>query len=167
MLIDITYFQKGSRQILNAISRGLPSAGNQEVCAYVESYIKEFQYEYLKRVLGEKLGTRLQAYLLSVDEEIAVPNENMDAICDRLREPFADYIFFKLLKDVGQQTAITGFAKLKGANEIVSPIDKQVRTWNAMVAKHLSFCTWAQESSQIEGIVIDGDLLTPINSLNL
>lgn len=168
MLIDCSYFTKGPRRILNA-TLGTSTIPNAiEVNAAIEAYISVHQESYLVQVLG-RAGNRVNAYLVCLDEdETAKHNDNIDSVCDRLRDSFADYVFFHILRDMNTQSTITGLVRLKCANEYVAPIQRQVSTWNAMVDKHRIFAEWCQSSGcTLSGISINSELLTKINVLNL
>lgn len=172
MLIDCSYFTKGPRHILNAslgtVGR-LPNANATEVDDAIEAYISEYQEEYLVSILGNTMGNKVNAYLVCLDEdENPTHNTNIDAVCERLREPFADYVFFHILRDTSTQSTITGLVRLKCANEYVAPIRRQVNAWNSMVNKHRRFAEWCQASGcTLSGISINSDMLTKINQLNL
>lgn len=171
MLIDCSYFTKGSRHILNATlgSGKMPNANAVEVCQTIEAYIAEHQEQYLVNVLGSTLGNKMHNYLVCLEEdEEPKHRENFDSVCDRLREPFADYVFFHILRDTASQATVTGLVRLKCANEYVPPIRRQVNGWNSMVDKHRLFAEWSRSSDcTISDIRIHRDMLTKINQFNL
>lgn len=169
MLIDCSYFTKGPRHILNASLGTIPNANAIEVNAAIESYIEENQELFLARILGHSLGNRVNAYLVCLDDdEKPVRNANIDAVCEHLREPFADYVFFHILRNMNTQSTMTGLVRLKCANEYVAPLRRQVSVWNAMVDKNRLFARWSESADcPIAGISVDDNLLTKINSLNL
>lgn len=169
MLIDCSYFTAGSRLIHNATLGTLPNADAMVVNGAIEAYIDECQSVYLNKVLGESLGNRVNAYLVCLDEdEKPVHHANLDAVCEQLKEPFADYVFFHFLQGVATQSTNTGLFRLKNANEHVSPIRRQVNVWNAMVEKHRRFAAWCSSSEcTMAGINIDEEMLTKINQFNL
>lgn len=170
MLIDSSYFCKGPRHILNA-SLGtkdtFPNPNAMEVNLAIEGYIEEHQERFLYLMLGQTLGNRVNTYLVCLEEEQKqIPA--IDAICDRLREPFADYVFFHILRDMNTQSTMTGLVQLKCANEYVAPIRRQVSIWNSMADKNRLFAEWCNSSEcTISEISVDSDMLTYINSLNL
>lgn len=169
MLIDCSYFTKGPRHILNASLGTIPNANAIEVNAAIEAYIEENQELFLTRILGHSLGNRVNAYLVCLDDdEKPVRNVNIDAVCEHLREPFADYVFFHILRNMNTQSTMTGLVRLKCANEYVAPLRRQVSVWNAMVDKNRLFARWSESADcPITGISVDDNLLTKINSLNL
>lgn len=172
MLIDSSYFSNGSRHILNA-SLGtkdvLPNPNGIDVNRAIEGYIEEYQEGYLTLMLGHSLGNRVNSYLVCLEEdEEAKHVPGIDAICDRLRESFADFVFFHILRDMNTQSTMTGLVRLKCANEYVAPIRRQVSVWNSMADKNWLFATWCNSSEcTVSGINIDSDMLSYINSLNL
>lgn len=169
MLIDCSYFTKGSRYILNASLGTRPDPNAEIVNEAIESYIAESQEEYLKRMLGSTIGNKIHCYLISIEEDDNPKrNANFDAVCGRLCDSFADYVFYRIIRESNTQATITGLVKLKCANEYVSPISRQVSTWNAMVKKNKEFAEWANSTEcPLSGITIAQSMLTNINSLNL
>lgn len=172
MLIDSSYFCRGSRHILNA-SIGtndlIPNPNSLEVNRAIEAYIEEHQERFLSRMLGHTVGNRINAYLVCLDEDETPKHiSGLDAICDRIKESFADYVFYYILRDMNTQSTMTGLVRLKCANEYVAPIRRQVGTWNAMADKNRLFSQWCQsDECPISGISIDKDMVTYINCLNL
>lgn len=169
MLIDCSYFTSGPRHIQNAtlgIDKGLPNPNATEVNAAIEAYIAEYQEEYLRLAIGSYLGNKVNAYLVCLDEdENPKHNEHFDAVCERLKESFADYVYFHILRYSNSQSTMTGLVQLKCANEYVAPIRRQVNIWNAMVDKHKEFVNWGD--CPISGVKMDSELITYINQFNL
>lgn len=169
MLIDCSYFTKGSRHILNATMGTTPNPNAIEVNEAIEAYISEYQEQYLSQMLGPALGNRVNAYLVCIEEdEEPRHNANIDAVCEQLRDSFADYVFFHILRDMNTQSTITGLVQLKCANEYVAPIRRQVNVWNSMVDKNRQFAGWCgSDNCTLSGISTDNEMLTKINPLNL
>lgn len=175
MLIDATFFTKGLRQIENAVEN--PSNPNQiAVAKRIDGYVESYQTEFLLAVLGPVWCPRVEAYLMcdhSVQTDEATegvePTEEertIQSIIELLKEPFADYVFFQMLRDMNVQATITGLVQLKCANTYVSPLGLGVRVWNNMVDKLSQFC------KSVKGLGVDyvatrKDMLTYINTLNL
>lgn len=171
MLIDCSYFTSGSRHILNA-SMGtrdtMPNHNAIEVNKAIEAYIAELQEQFLALMLGKENGKNVGGYLTGLDEdEETEHNDAMDAVCEQLREAFADYVFFHILRDANTQSTITGLVRLKCANDYVAPIRRQVSVWNDMVNKNRMFVEWCQNECTLPDIVISSSMLTKINTLNL
>lgn len=169
MLIDCSYFTKGPRQVYNATLGAMPNANGVEVNAKISSYIEEHQEHYLKRMLGDRLGNKVHSYLVCVDEDSdAGRNAAMEAVCDQLRQSFADYVFYQILRDSASRVTITGVVRLKSANEYVSPRSRQVSVWNSMVDRNREFAEWAASTDcPIGGVSPSSDMVTKINTLNL
>lgn len=169
MLIDHTYFATGTRQIQNATLGKIPSPDSMNVCQQIEAYISEYQEEYLQGIFGERTGNKVHNYLICLDEDEEPKHiDEFDVVCDRLKESFADYVFFHILRDINTQTTMTGLVRLKCANTYVSPIRKQVNVWNSMVDRHLRFVEWSK--TFVCNILEEGiksELLTRINHFNL
>ena len=169
MLIDCSYFIDGPRHIQNATLGKMPNPNAEEVNAAIKAYIKMFQRPFLKQAIGESAERTLTAYLDNLEkDETEEPVVALDMIIEQLREPFANYVFYKILRDGNTQATMTGLVRLKCANDYVAPIRRQVSTWNDMVDMMADFSAWYKSSDcQISGITTDSNLLTKINVLNL
>lgn len=169
MLIDCSYFAAGPRHIQNAsLGNNALSPDGRAVNAAIEAYIAEYQEEFLVNALGERLGNKVNAYLICVDEGDNVANEKYDAVCDKLKDAFADYVFFHIMRDSNSQQTMTGLVRLKSANEYVAPITRQVNIWNDMVKKNKRFAQWCNsEECPLADISMSIELVTAINRLNL
>ena len=184
MLIDISFFTRGPRQIENA-KVPQETANHIAVAGRINGYIELLQPEFLRRVLGARLGSLLDAYTRVEHRESSeqeeqeeqegnegeqviyeVPDERMETLAAELREPFADYVFFFMLRDMNVQPTITGLVRLKCANDYVGTIDKGVHTWNRMVDSLREFSA-VSYGLRMNDVDIDRDLLTHINNLHL
>lgn len=173
MLIDVSYFLVGPRHIANATLAELPSPDSIAVNDTIVAYIKEFQPLFLSSMLGNKLSKEVTDYLELLEQENAEAEEESEeeskyeSLCKLLREPFANYVFFYILRDANTQATIKGLVRLKCDNTYVSPIQRQVSTWNDMVKKNREFVKWASSKQCPFTVSIDSNLLTPINTFNL
>lgn len=169
MLIDCSYFTKGSRRILNASMGTMPNPNATEVNEAIEAYISEYQERFLCRMLGNVNGNKVHTYLVCLDEdENPKHKEHFDEVCERLKESFADYVFFHILRDANTQSTITGLVQLKCTNEYVAPIRRQVLVWNDMVERNRMFAEWVKTSEcKISGISVSEEMKTRINQFNL
>ena len=144
MLIDITYFTSGPRQIENAVSVASPSAQQRAVSNTVDSYIRHLQGSVLDAAVGSVTRAAVEEYLeLSKDEHFEEDNDT-EVLLEYLRGPFADYVFYYILRDAGQQPTITGLVELKSANSYVEPLTRQAHVWNRMadgVARLVEYCS--------------------------
>ncbi|MBQ9524793.1 MAG: hypothetical protein IJR69_06700 [Bacteroidaceae bacterium] len=185
MLIDVTSFTSGPRQIENAVETQ-KTANHVAVAERIKGYIDFYQSEFLRRAVGKQWCSLIDEYSRvshevpenenaegdgnaeePVEEMTPVePTEeenNIAALADMLKEPFADYVFFYMLRDMNVQPTITGLVQLKCANSYVSPLQKGVQTWNRMVDGLRLFAS----EVAVEGVSIDKDMLTYINQFNL
>ena len=177
MLIDVTSFTSGPRQIENAV---VPqkTANNIAVASRINGYIELLQPEFLRKAVGKQLGQSIDEYCRvehrhqgeepveqneNQQVELAEPDERMESLIKLLKEPFADYVFFYMLRDMNVQPTITGLVQLKCANSYVSPLEKGVQTWNHMVDGLSLFL----EEVTVEGVTIESEMLTYINKFNL
>lgn len=174
MLIDCSYFIDGPRHIQNAtlgkVTPGkMPNANSDEVNAAIMAYIRMLQLPFLKEALGAPIAETVISYLKLIEKDESEERDvALDMVIEQLREPFANYVFYKILRDGNSQATMTGLVRLKCANDYVAPIRRQVSTWNDMVEMLTGFSEWAKSSDcHIPGITTDSNLLTKINSLNL
>lgn len=169
MLIDSSYFTKGPRKIENATLGKIPDANSIKVVEKIDAYIAEYQERFLRKMLGYLTGNKVNAYLVCLDDdEEPRHNEAFDAVCEQLRESFADYVFFYILRDSNAVSTVTGLVRLKCANDYVSPIVRQVHIWNSMVDRNNDFVEWSKsDECTIKGISISSYMITKINRFNL
>lgn len=169
MLIDVSYFVSGRRHIQNASMSKTAGADSAAVNGHIESYIKELQPVFLEAMLGEKEASYAMDYLeMPVDEEEESDEPSKyEIVCERLKEPFADYVLYNILRDASSQATITGNVRLKSANEYISPMRAQVTTWNRMVDANVKFIQWAQEGDCPIPLVTQVNMLNKINQFNL
>ena len=157
MLIDISYFTKGERQLMNANNKPITS-NEVAVKTFVEGYIESLEEKFLTCMVGKDLCNTMMG------------NGNVEAtllIKDKLKESFADYVFFHILRDMNETTTITGVVRLKNANTYVSPIHRQASVWNTMVDRNRAFVEWASTNECPFKIRISKNMLAYINSMNL
>lgn len=169
MLIDCSCFTKGPRHIRNASLGVLPNPDAVEVNRAIEAYIAEYQEQFLCDMLGSRHGHNINAYLLCIEEDADTKvMPAFDDICKRLRESFADYVFFHILRENNTQATMTGLVRLKCANEYVAPIRRQVMVWNRMVERNRRFKTWIISGNcPLPGVVVSDNMTTKINQLNI
>lgn len=168
MLIDHTYFTHGFRHIQNASLGTRPNPNAAEVVSAIEAYIDDEQERFLTLALGERAGNKVHTYLVCRDEGNKVSNDAIEMVCDKLREAFADYVYYRILRASNTQATITGVVKLKSANEYASPVPRQVMAWNSMVERMRKFAVWsATDECALKGVAVGSDLTTKINALNL
>lgn len=169
MLIDVSYFVSGPRHIQNASTSKTAGADSLAVNGHIEAYIKELQPVFLEAMLGEKEAGYAMDYLDMADDEGNEGTEpsKYEIVCDKLKEPFADYVLFNILRDASSQATITGNVRLKCANEYVSPIKAQVIAWNRMVDANVKFILWAREGNCPIALETQTNMLNRINQFNL
>lgn len=168
MLIDVSYFTAGPRHILNASTASTPSQDSLSVNQAIMGYVKHYQLAFLCEMLGDDIAVAINRYLAEKEQadgnDFAV-NETYEAICDKLHESFADYVFFYILRDAATQATDRGLVIWKNENEVVSPIVRQVSIWNEMVKRNIRFKEWAL--SQSYSVEVSDNMTTPINRFNL
>lgn len=167
MLCDLTYFTKGTRHLLNAYSEagGTEAYGTQAVRERVEGYISTLQLRFLCEAVGYRLAKDLDGYLTALDrdgEGRDAHDAYYDELLEPLREPFADYVAYRLLRDAGQDATITGLVAVDSDNGYVDVSMRMATLWNDMVWKMEEFAAMPHE-----GVETDRSLLTTINTLNI
>lgn len=169
MLIDSSYFAAGARHVQNATLGQLPNADAAYANAAIEAYIADWQGPYLAAMLGEEAAAGVGAYLAGLDAGAEAERDAAyDAVCDALRQSFADYVFFKMLRESNSQATVTGLVRLKSPNEYVSPLRRQVSAWNRMVDRNREFERWAaSDGCAVAGITVSPNMLAKINAYNL
>lgn len=132
MIIDSTYF-RGMLSIGLSPDTGEPSVTQEAERERIEWFIKEYEKEYLKKLLGDEVCTNFVAYCEGVEED-----EYFMKLKERLQEdysPIACYVFYKFVT-VGN-VHVTNMGSVKSAGEdVVSPRTLCVRVWNDMVDKN-------------------------------
>lgn len=174
MLIDVSYSISGPRHIENASTSQMPGQNSLAVNEAINGYIEFYQREYLSGILGEENVQAIVDYLELLEQEKeqeSGDNEEKEVskfelVCSQLRDSFANYVFFYILRDMNEQATITGLVRLKCTNEYVAPIRRQVSIWNDMVKKHEAFMRWSFIACPFP-VTIDKNLLTTINTFNL
>lgn len=168
MLIDVSYFTDGPRHIQNASLGKLPNTDAEAVNATIKAYIRHWQRRFLNGVLTVAYAGVVDNYLKLIDKDPETePEADADMVIEQLREPFANYVFYKILRDANTQPTITGLVRLKCANEYVAPLRRQVSVWNDMVDMLRDFHAWARAEGYSSWLGKEDNLLTKINSLNL
>lgn len=164
MLIDCSYFVTGPRAIQNATLGNslLPNPNAIEVNEAITAYIRHYQWRFLKGVLGLELAVEVANTLKAIETDGESAPTAHDELIEQLKEPFADYVFFKILRSSNSQATITGLERLKSANSYVAPIQRQVTAWNEMVER-------LEEIAALSGGAIKPgkNFITRINTLNL
>ncbi|MBQ7204665.1 MAG: hypothetical protein IJS04_02375 [Muribaculaceae bacterium] len=176
MLIDVSYFTSGPRHILNASTNATPAQNSVSVNKFIMGYVSHYQLAFLCEMLGDDLAASINAYLVEKDEaEPAeeqsefVVNEGYELLCDKLRESFADYVFFYILRDANTQSTDRGIVIWKNENETVAPIHRQCAVWNEMVNRNIRFKAWAagQTAAPYCLAAVSDNMVTRINPFNL
>jgi hypothetical protein len=162
MLIDVTSFTSGPRQIENAVATQ-KTANQIAVAERINGYIDALQPEFLRRAAGKQWCSVIDEYSKTDHQEPSEEELKVGNLADMLKEPFAEYVFFHMLRDMNVQPTITGLVQLKCANSYVSPLEKGVQAWNRMVDKLRLFVS----EVAVEGVTIESDMVTYINSFNL
>lgn len=166
MLIGISYFTSGPRHIFNASDSNNPSRDSLSVNDAIEKFIKYCQPIFLKSAIGSDMSDLVEERLKKI-EEGEYESSGIDILIDKLKDPFADFVFFTIMKNSNEQATITGMVRLKCANEYVSPTPVLVNAWNSMVNGLNCFLEWVVSKECPYKVKIDSNMLIPINTLNI
>lgn len=171
LLIDCTYFTKGERHVMNAPLTTSPEDQNElAVMDFVHGFIETEQPVFLASMLGESTATVLQAYLDgkdAVSDEEPEADAELDYLANGLRESLADYVFYKMLRNVNTLVTTTGIVELKTANRYRTAADREASIWNGMVERNLSFVKRLRERGVRYAVYYSENMVTKINALNL
>lgn len=168
MLIDVSYFTEGPRHIQNAHNCRQPNPDAEAVNAAIKAYIRHWQRKFLNGVLESNYAGVVDSYIKMMEKYPDTEHDaDADMVIEQLREPFANYVFYKILCDANTQPTITGLVRLKCANEYVAPIRRQVSVWNEMVDMIRDFRVWASAEGYASWLGKEDNFLTKINTLNL
>lgn len=159
-LIDCTYFANGPLQIENAGVTDDLDNNAHAVQEAIAGYIEHYQGTFLRRMLGDTLAATVETHLSTNGADAS-----LETLCDKLRRPFAHYVYFKMCGDANQQLTVTGLVRLKSANDNQPPRQRMVSVWNDMVELNRKFVKWA-EASDFE-VFYHVDMVTPINQFNI
>lgn len=174
MLIDVSYFTKGPRHIMNASDAATPAQNSLSVNRAIMGYVEHYQLAFLCEVVGDTMAVALNGYL--ADKELAekenqdfTVNADYEVLLEKLRESFADYVFFYILRDSNTQATDRGLVIWKNENETVSPISRQVAIWNEMVKRNTRFKAWAalQSAAPYCLVEVSDNMTKRINPFNL
>lgn len=158
-LIDCSYFYAGPLQIENAEVTNDLDNNAHAVQQHITGYIERYQGEFLRKMLGKVLAVSVMSALSSGN------TDDMDDLLERLRLPFAHYVYFKMAGDVNQTMTITGQVRIKSANDNLPPRQRMVSVWNDMVELNKDFVAWADASSY--EVYYQVNMVTPINQFNI
>ena len=177
-LIDCSYFYTGPLAIENAKAHGDMDNNAYAVQEAITGYIEHYQDEFLRNMVGDALAETVvkhladteayeQALANAEDGEVVEPyvDEDAEELCEKLRQSFAHYVYFKMVGDVNQTMTITGLVRLKSANDNQPPRQRMVSVWNHMVELNKKFVKWAETSSY--EVYYHVSMVTPINQFNL
>lgn len=170
MLIDVSYFTLGPRHIQNATISATQSQNSLSVNAAILGYIRHYQLAFLCEMLGDDLAVAVDGYL---NEKEQAENDNAEFetntqyefLCAKLKESFADYVFFHILRDSNTEATTTGLVVIKSENEKVAPIYRQVSIWNEMVERNIRFKAWA--AVNMPSASVSSNMTRNINQFNL
>ena len=85
MLIDVSYFMSGPRHIENVSVAEMPSPQSLAVNEVINGYIKAFQPEFLRNVVGVTLSQAITDYLELIERE--KEDSQMKLIFQKRRKP--------------------------------------------------------------------------------
>ena len=93
MLIDVSYFMSGPRHIENVSVAEMPSPQSLAVNEVINGYIKAFQPEFLRNVVGVTLSQAITDYLELIEREKEDSSDEVD-ISERRKPPSPDMQYY-------------------------------------------------------------------------
>lgn len=98
-------------QIRNATTAKMPTAEGLSANNVIYGYIRSFQRKFLNDVVGFTLAGQITDYLEIIENE-SPKTENdtvspYEYVCRQLRESFADYVFYHILRDMNTDATVT------------------------------------------------------------
>ena len=165
MLIDSYYFTKGQRRIGSLTLGDVHDPNQAEIREWISGCIESYVPMYLCEMFGDCKG--MEVYRHTVEPDVHADTTALDDLCRQLREPCADYVFFRMLEASMSTPTIDGLIRPKIADTYVAPITRQVAVWNDMVRKHRFVKGWLERHKELKGYEISQWMLTPVNRFNL
>lgn len=163
MMIDYTFFQDGLLMVDGAMALATPSPTNKAIAGRIESYINQYEPEYLSKLLGEKL---YNDFLSNEDSEQWEDFKKLivkDNGCFKT-SPIANYVYFFLVRDSQSKATVNG-VKSDGDENLVSAGAKLVSAWNNMVFENRKIYMWL--CNEFHNVPTEPELLETINSLGV
>lgn len=93
MLIDVSYFMSGPRHIENVSVVEMPSPQSLAVNEVINGYIKAFQPEFLRNVVGVTLSQAITDYLELIEREKEDSSDEVD-ISEEKEAPSPDMQYY-------------------------------------------------------------------------
>lgn len=159
-LIDCSYFYNGPLAIENARPTDDLDNNAFAVQEAINGYIEYYQDEFLRNMVGDTLAAVMKQHLDTNGADVMLTD-----LCERLRMPFAHYVYFKMVGDCNQTMTVTGLVRIKSANDNQPPRQRMVSVWNHMVELNKKFVKWAEASSY--EVFYHVNMVTPINQFNI
>lgn len=163
MIIDYTFFQDGLLMVDGAMALATPSPTNNAIVGRIESYIEQYEPEYLSKLLGEKL---YNDFLSNEDSEQWESFKKL-IVKDNGRfktSPVANYVYFFLVRESQSMATINGVKKDGGEN-LVSAGSKMISAWNNMVFENRKIYMWL--CNTFRNVPTEPELLETINTLGV
>lgn len=166
MIIDNTFFQDGLLRIEGLAAYATPSPTNEAIIFNIESFIDQYEPEYMCKLLGEEL---YREYLQNRDGGSQIWNE-FEAILiqgDSLkRSPIANYVYFHMLRSYHTNATINGVRIDDDYGILKSPERKMISAWNDMCKMNRKLFRWL-ENANLKGWEFDMELLETINNFGI
>ena len=163
MIIDYTYFT-GLLSIGLSPDTGAPSTTRDAEREKIEYYIMVYEREYLRKILGENMCSKIIDYLNSEEDNVD-KWEKLLALLSEKYSPIACYIFFKYIKEGNYSVTRVGTVT-SADDDVVSPMVIQIRAWNDMVDMNKRVYQLLQ-ADEYEGVRFDPSMICRINSMGI
>lgn len=146
MIINETFFQ-GPIKIDGLLSgTGTPAETKNAITAGFNRYVEEYEPEYLKKLLGDKMSRSFTDYIYNRTESTP-PIEKWDDLYDELVKgdysPIAEYIYFFYSRE--QKATATPLGTTEHQNKPANPSGKMIGAWNRMALESRKIVSWIKE----------------------
>lgn len=137
MFVDINYFTSGTL-IIEGVAEGM--IASSAVASAIRASLQRFINLYEREFLAKFLGKEYDAFVRYVEGK-QTGNERYDKLRGELKafagvaclSPIANYVYFRYVGENSTTQTSLGVTVAESNNRVVSPENKQMSAWNAMV----------------------------------
>lgn len=169
MLIDSSFFTVANLRIEGIEGDSVPALAIKD---RLDSFIEKYERRFLLLVLGKGCADGLAEYVGRKDDEGFVEVEKWEDLIHVLvykeYSPIANYVYFYFVRSSVSRVTALGVQRTDTEDKIINPNEKLCMAWNDMVGMNEDIYNWLYERRCLYGgLVLDEELLTTINEMNL
>lgn len=169
MIITPSYFTQGEL-LIEGLADSSTITG-QAMTGEVERYIRRYERQYIKELLGRSLAERFLAWVETRPADVETDNEGFERLYrelssfngDELRSPIANFVYFHLVRRNQTRATQLGVTVANSDNRVVSATHLLCHAWNEMVEMNRELCHLVHEI----GGEMHYELCETINSIGL